>query len=59
MSVVLKFLALYDLLEAINIDYQLKYEHATTRRLYRRNKINKRASTGIYADLKGKERVLL
>ena len=36
-SIVWKFLALYDLLEAINIDYQLKYEHATTRRLYRRN----------------------
>ena len=32
MSIVQKFVALHDLLEAINIDYQLKYEHATTRR---------------------------
>ena len=33
MSIVWKFLVLYNLLEVINIDYQLKYEHATTRRL--------------------------
>ena len=31
------------LLEGININYQLNYEHATTRSLYRYNKINKHA----------------
>ena len=50
MSLVWKFLALYGLLEGINIDYQPNYEHAR-----RHNKINKRAKIGIYSDLKGKE----
>ena len=59
MSIVWKFLVLYNLLEAININYQLKYEHATTRHLHRCNKINKRAQSEIYGDLKGKERVVV
>ena len=43
MSLVWKFMALYDLLEVININYLLQYENVTTRCLYRCNKINKYA----------------